>query len=127
MDAFDRNLSGSSYWLYAWGDGFHTLDPDRQEKPFIDALVRPFARAVPGRIVSTSFDLETRTFTLEAEVDPLIEADGEIFIAERHYPDGFTLTGCDEPGCRWEWEEGAQHLTFEVDEAGTLELAVQPD
>lgn len=106
MDLFDQYEASATYWLYERGDGFHMLDSEGQEKPFLDQFVRPYARATPGRVLSTGFDDATGRFSLEIEGDPTLGAEGEIFVPERHYPEGGQLRGCEAPGCTWELEEG---------------------
>ena len=126
FQAFDRYLAGSTYWLYAMGDGFHMLDSDGQERDFVDIFVRPYARTVPGLVLSTSFDLENRHLQLTIVGDTTVSEPGDIFVPTRHYPNGFELTGCDQPGCLWEHEPEHQRVVFWINDEGQHDLSITP-
>jgi len=126
LDIFDGHRAGAAYWLYAEGDGFHILDPEGQPKAFVEAYVRPYPRATPGLIRALAFDLDTKVMDLTFEAAGAVAEAGDLFVPTMHYPDGFTLEGCDAPACTWEHDPPAQAVRFTVTEAGeyTFRLAL---
>ena len=127
MDLFDQHLAGSAYWLYEFGDGFHMLDPEGQERPFVDVFVRPYARLTPGVLTAMSYDRETRVFSVAFDGRADVSEPGVLFVPARHYPDGYTLTGCDEPACRFERDDESQTVWFSITGAGPFALRIDPD
>lgn len=113
-DAFDAlGLSGTEWEYSASPEGWnHESDSlvmaDGTEYPVAAAVQRPFARAVAGDRITTSFDASARTFALS-----FTPAQGvtEVSLPRRAYPKGFqiALTGA----C--------------VDSSHDGELLVQPD
>lgn len=63
----------------------------------LKAVVRPYARRVPGTPRRMRFDMKTREFFFEFEVDPEVGAPLDVFVPFYQYPDGFhvTVTGGD--------------------------------
>ncbi len=126
MDLLDDLGAGGTYWLYARGDGFHMLDDHGNEKPFLDVFVRPFPHATPGVISALAYDMDSRVFSLDFDTQAAVSEPGVIFVPDRHYPDGFDLSGCDEPACRWEYQAESQRVLFHADEAGSFALRLEP-
>jgi endoglycosylceramidase len=99
LDLQDRLRAHSTFWLWEeissghWGlfDG-ESSEPGGERIGRTTALSRVYARAVPGRVLEHVFDAETNTLRLRFGArgrGPL-----EIFVPERRYPTGFTLS-CD--------------------------------
>jgi hypothetical protein len=61
----------------------------------LDAVVRPYARAVAGRPLRMRFDRRRRTFELVFRHDPAVAAPTEIFVPDRQYPQGFEASVSD--------------------------------
>jgi hypothetical protein len=59
------------------------------------ALVRPYARATAGELLSMSFDMESRAFELVFRGDPRGGAPTEIFVPRLQYPAGVAITVSD--------------------------------
>ncbi len=126
LDLFDSHRAGSAYWLYAYGDGFHMLDDQGAEKPFLESFVRPYPKLTPGVIESLSFEFDTMVMSLTFAGDATIGQPGELYVPARHYGDGFTLTGCDEPDCSWSHDPAGQAVTFTVSADGTYLFELSP-
>ncbi|MFH2009920.1 MAG: cellulase family glycosylhydrolase [bacterium] len=126
MHAFDHHLAGYAYWLYARGDGFHLLDPEGREKPFVDVFVRPYPQRTPGTLTSLAYDRATRVMHLRFTGDASLDASGLLYVPDRHYPDGFSLTGCDAPDCTWEHDPTRQRSAFWITADGDYELTLSP-
>jgi hypothetical protein len=108
-DAMDANLLSCTIWNYTadnsnergdlWNDeDLSIFSRDQQDGDDIhsggrglDAIVRPYARRVAGTPVRMSFDLATRTFECEWQVDPAVSAPTEIFVPDYQYPQGYKV------------------------------------
>ncbi len=126
LDLLDDTLAGGTYWLYGQGEGFHMLDEEGNEKPFLDTFVRPYPMSTPGLVESLSFEDSTKVMDLVFESDGKSTAPGLIFVPERHYGAGFSLTGCDAPSCTYSHDSTTQLLSLTVVEAGTYSLRLSP-
>jgi len=60
----------------------------------LDAVVRPYPKAVPGELVRFGFELSTRTFEFVFRHDAT-DAPAEVFLPTRHYPRGAHVTVSD--------------------------------
>lgn len=111
MDIFDELQASATYYEYgyAWST-YSILDSQGNEKEFVDALVRPFPQAVAGKIISFSFEYDTKTFELIASGEPGIKEPTIITIPERHYPDSINVEGCDDLDCQWEHSKEDKRL-----------------
>ena len=58
----------------------------------LEAVIRPYARAVAGEPRHAAFDMRRRIFTFEFRHDPQITAPTEFYIPTYHYPEGYGLT-----------------------------------
>ncbi len=117
--ALDRTLTAvedarvsATIWNYtadhtaARGDGWNGEDFSiwsREAPRPIEAVARPYPRAIAGELVAYGFDLGTRAFHLELDA-----ANGvtEIFVPALHYPNGVDVeaegsTGYEAPWLRW--------------------------
>jgi hypothetical protein len=111
-DALDANLLNATIWNYtadntnARGEGWNDEDlsifsRDQQDQDWHDdihaggrgvaAIARPYARKIAGEPLRMTFDLATRTFTLEYKVDHKVSAPTEIFIPDFQYPKGYAI------------------------------------
>jgi hypothetical protein len=105
--ALEANLLSGTLWNYtadntnARGDQWNDEDlslfsRDQQRGPgnpdsggrALEAVVRPYARAVAGELLRMSFDLRAREFVLEFRHDQRATAPTEIFLPRLHYPHG---------------------------------------
>ncbi|MGZ4211932.1 MAG: cellulase family glycosylhydrolase [Actinomycetota bacterium] len=105
LDAADRHVDSCQYWTYSGGDPCCPrpaegviIDPSKPPTPDnvkqakLDALVRPYPRAVAGTPLSWGYDTASDTFTFAYGTDPRIHADTEVFVpAARHYAGGYVV------------------------------------
>lgn len=106
--AVEDNLLSCTLWNYtpdnthAHGDGWNGEDlsifsRDGQDDPGdihsggrgLQAVVRPYPRAVAGESLRMAFDIRRRVFEFEFRHDPAITAATEIFVPEFQYGDGY--------------------------------------
>lgn len=80
---------GPSTWAIFTDDAFNG---SAERKYITDIIARPFPQAIAGDIESFLFDFATRTLTANIKTDNSTGS-SRIFVgANRHYPDGFTLS-----------------------------------
>lgn len=110
MRALEDSRLGGTIWNYtadntnAHGDLWNDEDlslfsRDQQRDPrdvnsggrALEAVVRPYARAVAGEPLRMRFDMRRRTFELVFRHDPVIQAPTEIFVPALQYPHGFRV------------------------------------
>lgn len=106
--AMDANLLSWTLWNYtpdntnARGDQWNDEDAsifsrDQQTNPqdinaggrALEAVVRPYARAIAGEPLKMSFDRKSRTFEFEFRHNSGITAPTEIFVPNYQYPHGY--------------------------------------
>ena len=123
--ALDANLLSGTLWNYTpdntnargdqWnGEDFSIFSRDQQTDPqdinsggrALEAVVRPYARAIAGEPLKMSFDRKSRTFEFEFRHNSGITAPTEIFLPNTQYPHG----------CHVDVSDGA----YEIDRAGQL-------
>ena len=129
--AIEDNLLSCTLWNYTadntnlrgdqWnGEDLSVFSRDQQTDPgnihsggrALEAVVRPYARAIAGAPLAMSYDLGTKTFCLSFRHDPEVQAPTEIFVPELAYPHGFGVTLSDG---RYTVDEGEQLLVFHHD------------
>jgi len=110
MCAIEANCASVMLWNYTsdnsnehgdqWNDedfsifsidqklGTGTLDDGGRA---LEAAVRPYPMAVPGTLLSLSFDVKTRTFSCSFYLDTEISAPAEFYIPDVHYADGCVI------------------------------------
>ncbi len=112
--AVEDNLLGCTLWNYtadnsnARGDGWNGEDlsifsRDQQTDPAdpdsggraLQAVVRPYARAVAGEPVRMSFARSDGAFELVFRHDPVVDAPTEVFLPSLQYPGGASVTVSD--------------------------------
>ncbi len=101
FDAFDTlGLSGTE-WEYsvaaeAWNhEAFGLVRPDGTEYPVTAAIIRPFARAVAGDAIATSYDSTAHVFALA--YTPTAAGVTEVSMPARAFPSGYDVSlagGC---------------------------------
>ncbi|MEE8120251.1 MAG: cellulase family glycosylhydrolase [Anaerolineales bacterium] len=110
MRAMEDNLLSYTLWNYtadntnARGDQWNDEDlsifsRDQQTDPAdihsggraLEAVVRPYPRAIAGEPLHMAFDIKKKRFTFEYLHDPEIEAPTEIFVPNYQYPEGYTV------------------------------------
>ena len=103
--AGDEYLVGWMYWHYKnWGDpttvsgetgaqGLFSQDSDLTtlKAGKADLLVRPYPQATAGIPLQLAFDPQTKVFAYRYAPRPAT-APTEIFVPDRHYPNGFDVT-----------------------------------
>ncbi len=102
------NLLSGTLWNYTadndnrrgdqWnGEDFSIFSRDQQDGPAgldsggraLEAVVRPYARAVAGLPLKMSYDVRRRAFELLFRHDPAVQAPTEIYVPSLHYPRGY--------------------------------------
>jgi endoglycosylceramidase len=63
-----------------------------ERKYIIDIIARPYPQCIAGDIIEFSFDLPNRSLLLDVHTDNAQGASKVFIPADRHYPDGFTVT-----------------------------------
>ncbi len=110
MRAMEDNLLSYTLWNYtadntnARGDQWNDEDlsifsRDQQTDPAdihsggraLEAVVRPYPRAIAGEPLHMAFDIKKKRFTFEYLHDPEIEAPTEIFVPNYQYPEGYAV------------------------------------
>ena len=108
--ALEANLLSGTLWNYAsdndnergdqWnGEDLSIFSRDQQHDPAdpdsggraLEAVVRPYARAVAGLPLKMSYDVRRRAFELVFRHDPAVEAPTEIYLPVLHYPHGYRV------------------------------------
>lgn len=100
------------------------------ERENANAIVRPYPRSVAGIPRSFSYDPETREFSLAFDPSPSATLPTEVYVpATRHYPDGWTLAGCEEAlGCTSSWNQDTERLQILTpNQTARIELRITPD
>lgn len=91
----------------------------------LEAIIRPYAFKIPGRLLAMTFDLRLKQFDCSFQWNPEIKAPLEIFIPEVQYPNGIevrTIEG------KWEFDQATQILRyFPTDERDLHKVAVKPN
>jgi hypothetical protein len=112
--AMEEALVGNLIWNYtpdntnARGDMWNREDlsifsRDQQAEPndpnsggrALEALLRPWPRAVAGEPLRISFDIRTRAFVFEFRHDPKAGTETEIYVPRWHYPQGYEVSVSD--------------------------------
>lgn len=97
LTAVEDALLSATIWNYtadhtrAKGDGWNGEDFSifSREGRDVSAAVRPYPRAISGRLVRYGFDLKTKRFELEVDGDG---GETDIFVPALHYPNGVTAS-----------------------------------
>ena len=133
LDMGDRMMLGWTYWSYdpgGWGIWERNEEGEVVERDNANALVRPYPQRVAGIPRSFSYDPDARTFEFAFDPSPSATLPTQIYVqATRHYPDGWSLTGCDEAnGCSSTWNTDTEILEILTpNQAARLELKIAPN
>jgi endoglycosylceramidase len=126
LDVFDRNNWHWAYWSNDLG-GWSPLDPEREETAILPYLVRTYPRATSGILHNFHFDWDTKEFSMEMTTT----ATGmptEIFVPDRHYPNGWQLSVEGSDNWSQEWAAERQVLSVSVPTEGQrLEITIRPN
>lgn len=114
IQALEANLLSYTLWNYTadndnvhgdqWnGEDLSIFSRDQQRGTgalddggrALDAVIRPYARAVAGEPLHAAFDMRRRTFTFEFRHDPQVTAPTEFYIPNFHYPEGIGIAVSD--------------------------------
>ncbi len=98
-DMLDKHLMGGTIWDYAVADtwnneGMSLVNADLSERPYVNAVVRPYPMAIAGIPTLISFSTTTNDFRLEFEEDG-VTAPTVIYIPPRVYPAGISVQTSD--------------------------------
>ena len=110
FQAIEANLLNCTLWNYTpdntnargdlWNDeDLSIFSRDQQTDPrdinsggrALEAVVRPYPRAIAGQPLRLSFDIKRRLFQFAYRHDPHIRALTELFIPRFHYPRGYSV------------------------------------
>jgi endoglycosylceramidase len=133
LDLYDRMMASWTYWSYDPGGwGIWESDEDGNfagERDNANDLVRPYPRAIAGIPRSYRYDPETGAFELVFDPSPSATLPSEIYVpAMRHYPNGWSLTGCEEAeGCTWNWKPDTEILEISTNRTTRVELRIDTD
>jgi hypothetical protein len=108
--ALDANLLSYNLWTYSaindnvhgdhWNmEDFSIFSRDQQANPChldsggraLEAIVRPYPKAVAGEPLRICFDIRRRIFDFRFRHDPSVEKPTEIFIPDLQYPGGYDV------------------------------------
>ncbi len=114
LRALDDALLSGTLWNYTadnrnargdlWnGEDLSIFSRDQQRDPqdlhsggrALEAVVRPYARAVAGEPLRMHFDRRRRSFEFVFRHDPSLSAPTEIFVPDYQYPRGYRVTVSD--------------------------------
>jgi hypothetical protein len=114
LRALDDTLLSGTIWNYtadntnAHGEGWNDEDlsvfsRDQQRDPqdvnsggrALEAVVRPYARAVAGALHRMHFDLARRTFECAFRHEPTVTQPTEIYVPDFQYPNGIEVAVSD--------------------------------
>ncbi len=128
LSALEANLLPYTLWNYTpdnsneWGDGWNAEDlsifsRDQQSNPrdinsggrALNAVLRPYARAVAGTPLRMTFDYQTGVFEFVYKHDPAVSAPTEFYMPAWQYPHGYTVEVSDGT---YEIDPAAQTLIY---------------
>lgn len=100
----DKYMTSFTWWAFGRGDtGFDLLDSTGNEKEiFIRYLSRPYPRVTSGKLRYFAFDFDSKEFIMIFDNAENMSPDVEIFIPQRHYPNGF-IVDCSDAIGSWSW------------------------
>lgn len=98
LDLADQRMSGWVQW--AFSGHFAVVDRRRNETALTDHYVRPYPRAIAGIPISFGWDVEGQVLRLTYTGRAGVDAPTELFLPQRHFPDGFRVfaSGVEDPG-----------------------------
>jgi len=125
LGVFDRNNWNWAYWSNDQG-GWSPLDGNREETPILPYLIRTYPKATSGILHQFDFDWESREFTMYM-TNQNTGQPTEIFIPERHYPNGWKLELEGPDNWTESFDESKQVLTLNIeDESAQVKVKIVP-
>jgi hypothetical protein len=128
LQALEANCVNFTLWNYTadnsnargdqWNDeDFSIFSRDQQTSTgeihdggrALQAVLRPYVYRTPGKLLSMSFNMDTKVFECTFEWNPQIQAPLEIFIPDFQYPHGFEVAGNDGD---WDFNPDSQILIY---------------
>lgn len=114
MEVFDRSLWSWAYWSNDLG-GWSPLTSERTESPILPYLVRTYPKATSGTLHQFNLDWESMGFEM-LFTSSNTGMPTEIFIPQRHYPNGWSLDVTGTDSWSQSFDEETQTLYLNVDE-----------
>lgn len=128
----DARALGWFYWAYDRGSdrGFNLLDPQGQEYPIVNVLVRTYPLRTAGKLERFGTDPASGVFELVYTEKPGVSGPTEIAVPRRLWPGGFTVHSSD-PAGQWSFsvDPERQVLSVQADPASkahTVRLVPTP-
>ena len=116
----DRYNLGWFVWSYDRGDtqGFNLIQPDGQEYPVVDVLVRTYPMRTAGELVRFGTDPAKGDFQMTYVERPGVTGPTEVVVPPRRFPQGLTVQSSD-PAGTWSWhlDTERQILVVQADPA----------
>lgn len=121
--------SGWSHFEFCFGSGYCSVDAEGNDRPNVDQIFMPYARAIAGAPTSSIYDFDT------GELRTIYRDNGaqgptEIFLpVSRTYPDGFRVLTSDADGA-WssEFDESTGVLSVSIEDTqGDHAICVVPE
>ncbi len=110
IQGLEANLLSYTLWNYTadndnahgdqWnGEDLSIFSPDQQTGTgdlddggrALEAVIRPYPRAIAGEPLRASFDMQRRYFMLEFRHNPKVDTPTELYIPNFHYPEGYVV------------------------------------
>jgi endoglycosylceramidase len=132
VDLLDRRRLGWFYWSYDRGSasGFNLLDPEGNEYPVLDVLIRTHPLRTAGELIRFGTDPTSGAFEMLFLQSEGVSGPSEIVVPRRRFPQGFLVDSTDPPGTwSWSYDPQRQILTLVADpgtEAHTLRIVPGP-
>ncbi len=118
MEVFDRNRWNWAYWSSDLG-GWGPLDANKDESPILDYIVRTYPKATSGILYNFELDWDTKTFTMQFESTNTGKPT-EIFIPQRHYPNGWELFVDGTENYSENYNSANQTLSLDISDYGKM-------
>ncbi len=129
MTMLDKTSSGWAYWAYMKNDSWSPFDENAKSTEANEILIRPYPQSVAGNPISYGFDLEDVRFWLTFSSDASITAPTEIYIPQKHYPNGYELKiNIDKKSYRTVWDENRSILKLFIEEGenSKIDMSIIP-
>ncbi len=128
LRTLDDVTSGWSVFNWCAGDGYCPIDAAFADRPGIEQIFQPYARAIAGAPTSSDWDPATGLLRVRY-TDNAATGTTDIFVPEsRRYPAGWQVTSSAPDGAwSWTFDETTGVLAVTVDDTGAAHaVCVQP-
>lgn len=99
LQTLDRTTSGWSVFVGCLGSGYCTLDESGHARPAIGQIFQPYARAIAGRPIGTTWDGPARTLTVRFDDESRATGATQIYLDEAAtFADGYRVETSDADG-----------------------------